>query len=113
MADLAITGPVGYRQFVLEHACEENAGHKHNYDHTTFVHRGSVRVTACKEQPDGTLAVVAEKEYTAGEFVYIPANLHHTIKALEDGTVYFCIFSHRDFDGLVTQKYAGNQAACC
>jgi quercetin dioxygenase-like cupin family protein len=108
--DVARTGPIGYRQFTLEKVCQEMQGHKHNYDHTTFIFRGSVRVTA-SEMKDDKLVPTIEKEYHAGEFVSIPAELYHTIKALEPNTVWFCIYSHRDFDGLVTQRYIGNATA--
>ena len=107
MIDVATTGPVGYRQFVLEKTCDVSRGHKHNYDHATFIHRGRVRITASRD--DG--AEITSREFGAGEWADIPANLLHTIKALEDNTIYFCIFSHRDFDGLVSQSFAGNTAA--
>lgn len=98
---LNIVGPIGVRQFVLEEKCQESEGHEHNYDHTTFVHRGRLRVTMGERV----------NEYAAGEFVVIPAGMRHTLKALEPNTVYYCIFSHRDFDGLVTQRYIGNVRA--
>lgn len=100
----AITGPIAYRQFLLPKACEANQGHRHNYDHATFVHRGRVLITITDD--DGK--EVSSREYGAGEFAEIKATLHHKIKALDDNTVYYCIFSHRDFDGLVTQRYVGN-----
>lgn len=98
---VAITGPVGYREFVLDKACDSHRGHVHHYDHATFIHRGRVRIEA------GDTA----REYAAGQWVDIPANLSHTIVALEDHTVYFCIFSHRDFDGIVAQAFTGNEEA--
>lgn len=107
---IATTGPIGYRQFVLEKKCNESEGHLHNYDHTTFVHRGKLKVIT-KEMKNGVLTIISEKEYEAGEFFLVPAQLYHTIKALEDNTVYYCIFSHRDWDGLITQKYIGNNSA--
>ena len=111
MTEVAITGPIGYRRYVLEKTCESNVGHTHNYDHTTIVIRGSIRVTISKQDADGNTVTVGSREYSAGEVVFIAANLMHTIKALEDNSVYMCVFSHRDFDGLVTQKYVGNGAA--
>lgn len=107
MSGEARTGPIAYRQFVLPQTCQVSEGHSHNYDHTTFVHRGRLLVIA--HTPEGV--ETARVEYGAGEFVEIPSGLHHTIKALEDNTVYYCIFSHRDFDGLVSQRYVGNSAA--
>lgn len=107
MPDLAISGPVGFRRFVLEKVCESGVNHKHNYDHTTFVHRGKVRISIV----DDNEVVLASREYEAGSFVHVPANQRHIVKALEPNTVYFCVFSHRDFDGLVTQEYHGNDRA--
>jgi hypothetical protein len=115
LSDLAKTGPVGYRQGVLQKTCEVFVEHLHNYDHATFIHRGRVLVVASREviDDDGTkrLVEVNRREYAAGEFVAIPANLIHNIKALEDNTVFFCLFSHRDFEGLCSQAYVGNAAA--
>ena len=108
--DLAIVGPIGVRRHVLEKTCNESEGHEHNYDHTTIVIRGSIRVTYSYPK-DGEIAAGESREFAAGELIEIKANVHHTIKALEDNTVYYCIFSHRDFDGLVTQKYVGNSQA--
>ena len=66
----------------------------------------------CRKSREG-LAILAEskKEFVAGELFEVAAEQSHTIKALEDNSVYLCVFSHRDFKGLVTQKYIGNNGA--
>ena len=110
MADLAIVGPIGVRRFTLEKVCESHEGHSHNYDHTTIVIRGRVKV-AYRYERDGQLIDGETREYAAGEYFVCLAKVHHTIKALEDDTAYVCIFSHRDFDGIVVQAYVGNAAA--
>src|SRR5262245_57708947 len=104
--DLAIIrdGPVGYRKFTLEKVCEANEGHKHNYDHVTIVIRGRIKVLYRYKQ-DGKLVEGESKEFGPGEVVTIKAEVHHTIKSLEPNSQYLCVFSHRDFDGLVTQSY--------
>ena len=107
--DLQILGPIGYRSFTLEKACEENAGHKHNYDHVTYLLRGKVRVTYSYDQDGKT--VTGEREFEAPDRILIKKDVHHTIKALTENVVYDCVFSHRDFDGLVTQQYNGNPKA--
>jgi quercetin dioxygenase-like cupin family protein len=104
---LVQSGPVGFRQFFLEKACQSNVGHTHNYDHATFIHRGRVKIII----RDASNNVISQLEHSAGEWVYIKAELHHEIKALEDNTCYYCVFSHRDFDGLVSQAYVGNMGA--
>lgn len=105
---LAIIGPIGARKFTLEKKCELNEGHQHNYDHVTIVIRGRVLVKYSYEDA-GQKIEGESREFEAGEIITIKANVSHTIKALEDNSQYLCVFSHRDFDGLVTQKYAGNE----
>lgn len=105
--DEIINGPVFARRFVLDHKCQENAGHKHNYDHSTLVMRGRILVVA----HDDAGQELWRQEFGWGERCFIAAYLHHTIKALEENTVYDCVFSHRDFEGQVSQRYIGNQTA--
>ena len=107
---LAINGPIGYRQFALEKVCEVNEGHTHNYDHAMIVISGRLRVRY-RYTVDGQTVEGDSREFAQGEIVTVKANVLHEIKALEPNTRYLCVFSHRDFDGLVTQTYVGNQAA--
>lgn len=107
---LRLVGPVGIRGFHLEQACQAHEGHTHNYDHTTIVIAGRVKVTYRYER-DGDLVEGETREFGPGEAIAIQADVHHTVKALEPGTHYLCVFSHRDFGGLVTQSYVGNQEA--
>lgn len=101
-----IVGPIGIRRFVAEKRCVAYEGHSHNYDHTTVVVRGRIRVTV---ERDGASELLGE--FAQAGAVEIKAGLVHTIKPLDDDTVWLCIFSHRDFDGLVTQEYHGNLKA--
>lgn len=108
---LALVGPVGIRRELLEKTCQEAVGHTHNYDHTTIVIRGRLQITYHQLQTDGTWAVSKVEEASQGSAVFIAATVRHTLKALDDNTQYMCVFSHRDFDGLVTQIYVGNAKA--
>ena len=108
---LSLIGPLGIRRELLEKICNEAVGHTHNYDHTTIVIRGRLLITYRQMQTDGTLIVTKTEEAAQGAAVFIAAELHHTLKALDDNTQYMCVFSHRDFDGLVTQSYVGNVKA--
>ena len=109
MSDVAINGPIARRRHVLEKKCQESVGHEHNYDHATIVVCGGIKVSI-RDTADGP--VVSERDYLPGsDPIFIAAKRHHTIKALFDNTVYFCLFSHRDFGGMVSQEYMGNQAA--
>lgn len=69
--------------------------HRHNFDHTTIVFSGAVRLT-----PDGGAPVVlrAPAEYL------VRAGVEHEITALVDGTVYWCVYAHRDAKGEVVQE---------
>jgi quercetin dioxygenase-like cupin family protein len=110
MSDVAILGPIAARRWVLSKACEANQGHEHNYDHTTIVIHGRVKVLY--EYESGGQTVKGESgEFGPGQDIFIRAKVRHTIKALEDNTVYMCIFSHRDFGGVVIETYTGNQSA--
>lgn len=110
MSDLAINGPLGLRRFRLEKTCDESVGHEHNYDHVTLVHRGRLKVLY-RYVKEGQEIVGETREYEAGEFFTVKASVRHTLKALEPDTEYFCIFSHRDLDGVVLQQYRGNDRA--
>lgn len=110
MQGLTLVGPVGIRGFHLEKLCETSEGHQHNYDHTTIVIRGRLKVTYRYEK-DGQIVEGESAEFGQNEAFVIKAKVFHTLKALEPDTLYSCIFSHRDFDGQIVQNYAGNQAA--
>ncbi len=69
--------------------------HVHNFDHTTIVFSGSLRI-----RPDGGEAVGL---HAPAEYL-VRAGVAHEITALEDGTVYWCVYSHRDAQGEVTQR---------
>lgn len=110
MPNLQVIGPVSLRTFDLEKKCQENEQHAHNYDHTTIVVAGGIKVFY--EYEDKGETVKGESgEYHQGEAVCIKAGVRHTVKALVDNTKYMCIFSHRDLDGLITQSYVGNEGA--
>lgn len=67
-------------------AGDANEGHVHNYDHTTLLAYGSVRVHV-----DGKTT-----DFKAPQMIYIQAGKSHFIEALEDGTVAYCVHALRD-----------------
>jgi quercetin dioxygenase-like cupin family protein len=77
-------------------------GHAHNFDHVTLVIKGSIHVKFTL--PDGR---EGEHDFAAGEFVTIKAKVLHKITALEDDTLFYCVYAHRDPQGRVTQEYNG------
>lgn len=66
-------------------------GHKHNFDHVSLLYRGSAKVTV-----DGV-----ETTYTAPIELIIAKDKEHRIEALEDNTVWMCVFAVRDENGEV------------
>lgn len=89
---------------------EVRQGHTHNFDHTTIVFKGSVRVRAWKTIGDQR-ALIAERDFAAPSHFLIRKDIEHEITALEDGTVFWCVYSHRTPRGEVIQHYDGWQPA--
>ena len=83
-------------------------GHKHNYDHATFVGQGRVEVTIY--YPDGH---VTKKYYVSPSWFEVPAMARHQIKALTTPAVCFCVFAVRDQNGevaeFVSEQHLSNQ----
>ena len=80
----------------------EVGGHTHNFDHTTIVFTGTVEAVVTK--PDGSIFT---QVITAPDFLLIKADYKHSFRALEDGTVMWCVYSHRDPQGRVTLEKTG------
>lgn len=77
-------------------------GHTHNFDHTTFVIKGSIHVAALC--PDGR---VIDQDFCAPTHFLVKAEVKHEITALEDGTEFWCVYSHRTPQGDVIQEHTG------
>lgn len=101
-----ISGNVFIRPNAMPKAGDVCDGHTHNFDHTTIVFKGAVHVR--KVSPDGT---VMEKDFRAPDFLLIRAEDRHEITALEDGTEFWCVYSHRNAQGEVTQTATGWEKA--
>lgn len=97
-----ISGNIFIRPNKLEKAGDVTEGHTHNFDHTTVVFKGAVRIKATL--PDGS---TVEREFTAPAHCLIRADVIHEITALVDHTEYWCVYSHRNAQGEVTQVYDG------
>lgn len=103
-------------------------GHEHNFDHVTYVPIGafkvermivpeSVRAEVLKKIGNpyanwsdyvGLNVVVQATEVRAGEVgVLIKAGVVHRLTALEDDSVYHCIYAHRLPQGDVVQRFQG------
>lgn len=77
-------------------------GHKHNFDHTTIVFRGSIHVKATL--PDGS---IIERDFVAPSHFLVKKDVTHLITALEDDSEFWCIYSHRNAQGEVIQVWDG------
>lgn len=77
-------------------------GHTHNFDHTTIVFSGAVHVSATC--PDGRLI---SQDFRAPMHFLVKAEVKHEITALEDGTEFWCVYSHRTAQGDVVQQANG------
>lgn len=86
---------------MLAKAGDVTHGHKHHFDHVSLLCTGKVRVTVADHPP---------KEFTAPTFIVIKKEYEHYFEALEDQTVWYCVFALRDVDGNVTDIYSGDNS---
>lgn len=96
------SGNIYLRPVVLHKKGDSIPGHKHNFDHTTFVTKGSVHVLATCDE-----GCKKEKDFKAGEHFLVKAEWLHLITALEDETEFTCIYSHCTPQGEIVQEYNG------
>jgi hypothetical protein len=100
--ELGYFGNIWVRANILKKAGDTNGGgHKHHFDHVSLLVRGSVRLDV-----DG----YPSKVFTAPRFIVVKKELKHRFTALEDDTVYYCVFALRDVDGNVTDIYSGDNS---
>lgn len=86
-------GNIWVKSHILEKAGDSNGvGHLHHFDHVTLLIKGSVKVEVEGGPP---------KEFHAPTFIVIKKNNKHKITALEDDSVFYCVFAIRDIDGQV------------
>lgn len=77
------------RQMHFESKGDTEFGHTHNHDHLTLLASGRLKVTV-----EGQ-----DTEFTAPHMIFIKADKHHILEALEDNTVAYCIHALREKDG--------------
>jgi quercetin dioxygenase-like cupin family protein len=102
-----VSGNILIRPMEFESAGKTVDGHAHNFDHTTYVVRGALRI----EQLDadtGEVVRTADKKASDGQnWVLIRAGAVHRITALEDNSLGHCIYSHRNPQGDIVQVCEG------
>lgn len=104
-------GNVYRRPMDFAKAGDRIVGHRHKYDHVTYVIRGAVVARSWTEGPKGERTDAKEGTFRAPCAVTVLAGRHHEFVALEDGTLADCIFAHRDYTGEVVDAYMGNIGA--
>lgn len=89
-------------------------GHKHHFDHVSIALRGSFSIKATL--PSGK--VVEKQLFSPSSDVgmdrahaLIKAGIEHEITALEDNSVFWCVYAHRTPQGDVVQDFTGWQEA--
>lgn len=102
--ELGYFGNIWVRQNYMEKAGDTGGGHVHNHDHITLLTSGSVEVTIEGYDP---------KVFHSPTFIVIRKEHRHHIKALEDGTNWYCVFALRDFDGEVVDIYDDEHDPTC
>lgn len=99
--ELGYFGNIWVRQNYVHKSGQVHDGHKHHFDHVSLLASGKVRVTVEGHEP---------KEFTAPTFIVVKKEHNHQFTALEDGTLWYCVFALRDVDGNVTDFYSGDNS---
>lgn len=94
-------GPYGNlyrRQMVVDKKGAQVEGHKHNYDHVTYLIRGKVLMTVWKEDAQGNKhpGTAREETFQAPASILIRKNNFHKFTALTDDTILECVYAIRD-----------------
>jgi hypothetical protein len=100
-----VSGNVFIRSHVMGKG-DQIDGHTHHFDHTSIVFTGSVHVRSV--HPDGR---VVEKDFTAPAHFLVKAGVDHAITAIAEDTNFWCVYSHRDPQGRITQEFTGWEEA--
>lgn len=87
-------GNIWVRQNFMEKAGDVVGGHLHYHDHVSLLAKGKVAVQVDDGEP---------KEFVAPTFIVVRKEHKHKITALEDNTVWYCVFAMRDIYGDVTE----------
>lgn len=100
MSELGWFGNIWVRQNVLANLGDSYDSHVHKFDHVTLLAKGKVCVQIQGCEP---------KEFVAPTFIVIRKEHKHQITALENDTIYYCVFALRDLNGDVVEDIYGVQ----
>lgn len=85
-------------------------GHTHNFDHTTYVQKGSMEISLLNVTEVDANGNPLESTVDMSRVIHctdqqnwclILKGRYHLLRALEDGTVYHCIYAHREPQAMV------------
>lgn len=101
-----ISGNIFLREMRFLTAGDVVQGHAHNFDHTTYVAQGVVRIE--RLSPDGSVERAVTKRAIDGHnWILIKAGVLHRITALEAPSLCHCIYAHRTPQGDIVQEHDG------
>lgn len=101
-----ISGNIFIREMHFAKSGDVVGGHEHNFDHTTYVIRGSLKIESLNED-DTVKKTIIKKASEGRNWALIKAGVKHRITALEDDSMGHCIYSHRNPQAEVVQAYDG------
>ena len=81
-------GGIFWREHFFYKKGDYHKGHTHHIDHATIIIKGSVRVEVEGKEPFNV---------TAPSVIEIPREVLHKFTALEDDTIYMCVFSTSNY----------------
>lgn len=105
-----VSGNVLVREMDFEKAGDVVVGHAHNFDHTTYIARGGLRIEHLDDS-DNVVRSVDKRAVDGRNWVLIKAGVRHRITALEDHSRGHCIYSHRTPQGEIVQEWDGWEKA--
>lgn len=98
--ELGFYGNIWVRSHTYRKAGDRNGeGHYHRFNHVSLLVKGAVRVEVEGSEP---------KRYMAPTFIIIDKDKKHRVTALEDDTIWYCVYALRDINGEVTEIYSGD-----
>lgn len=101
-----VSGNVYIREMAFASAGDVVEGHRHNFDHTTYVARGALLIESLND--DGTVRKAVTKRAADGRnWALIKAGVLHRLTALEDNSMGHCIYAHRNPQGDVVEHFDG------
>lgn len=101
-----VLGNVFIRPNLLPRAGDYVDGHKHNFDHVTYVCRGEIKVDKISDSGNIEKSRII-KSTDEEPFVLIKAGVNHRLEAMVDDSIFHCIYSHRNAQGEVIKEFDG------